>query len=234
MLTGEKTEADLNVALRYTVHQYLIQQKQIYGDELYIKRLANKKLGSVYNHASLKSFQESICKCQECPLGKSRTKFVFGVGDPNAKLMLVGEAPGEKEDLEGEPFIGPAGKLLDKILGAINRNRNKDVYIANVIKCRPPNNRDPLLSEVEKCEPYLMEQISLINPRLIVALGRVAGKTLLKIDIPLKGMRKKIHNYGGTPLIVTFHPAALLRNPDLKKEAWEDFKWVQNFIHIKH
>ena len=126
---------------------------------------------------------------------------------------MVGEAPGEQEDLQGEPFVGRSGKLLDKILKAIGRDRNKDVFIANVIKCRPPNNRDPLPSEVEKCEPYLKKQIGLINPRLIVALGRVAAKTLLKLDVPLKDMRGKIHSYAGTPLRVTYHPCLLYTSP---------------------
>ena len=129
---------------------------------------------------------ENSCQCQKCPLGQSRNKFVFGVGDPNASLLLVGEAPGAEEDKLGEPFIGRAGKLLDKILAAIGRNRQKDVYICNVMKCRPPNNRDPLRSEVDQCEPYLLHQIHLIKPKLIVALGRVAGQTLLNVDKSLK------------------------------------------------
>ena len=163
-------------------------------------------------------------------MGKTRTNFVFGVGDPNADLLLVGEAPGEQEDLKGEPFVGRAGKMLDKILYAIDRKRGDGVYIANVIKCRPPNNRDPLPSEVKKCEPYLTEQISQIQPKLIVALGRVAGKTLLKIDVPLKEMRDKTHDYNGTPLRVTFHPAALLRNSNFKKPAWIDFQWIRDYL----
>ncbi len=152
------------------------------------------------------------------------------MGDPNASLVLVGEAPGEQEDLKGEPFVGRAGKLLDKILSAIDRTRKKDVYICNVLKCRPPNNRDPLASEVSECEPYLIHQINLIRPKLIVALGRVAGKTLLNVDNSLKSMRGQLHDYHGTPLIVTYHPAALLRNPNWKPEAWKDFKWIRSII----
>jgi DNA polymerase len=169
--------------------------------------------------------------CQKCQLGNSRKNFVFGVGDKNADLLLVGEAPGEKEDLEGAPFVGRAGKLLDKILAAISLSRDKGVYICNVLKCRPPDNRDPLPSEVEKCEPYLKEQINLIKPKLIVALGRVAAKTLLNNDLALKDMRSIKHDYYGTPLVVTYHPAALLRNQNLKPAAWEDFKWIRNLIN---
>ena len=132
--------------------------------------------------------------------------------------------------MQGEPFIGRAGKLLDKILSAIELSRSQGVYICNVLKCRPPNNRDPLPSEVEQCEPYLIHQINLIKPRLIVALGRVAAKTLLKQDLPLKDMRSIKHDYYGTPLVATYHPAALLRNQNLKPAAWEDFKWIRRLI----
>ena len=144
--------------------------------------------------------------------------------------MLVGEAPGEKEDMEGIPFVGRAGRLLDKILSAISLSRDSGVYICNVIKCRPPKNRDPLPSEIEQCEPYLKEQINLIKPKLIVALGRVAAKTLLNNDLSLKEMRSVKHNYYGIPLVATYHPAALLRNQNLKPAAWDDFKWIRNLI----
>ena len=213
--------------------QFLNQTKEVYGDELNIEKkiISSKNITTKEDFPSdLDDFYNQINKCHKCSLGGSRTNFVFGVGDKNASLMLVGEAPGENEDLKGEPFVGRAGKLLDKILFAINRTRNDDVYICNVIKCRPPNNRDPLASEVKECEPYLIHQINLIKPKLIVALGRVAGKTLLNVDNSLKSMRGEIHNYHGTPLIVTYHPAALLRNPNWKPFAWEDFKWIQSII----
>ena len=219
------------------IYQYLKQQQMLYGDELYlsmepsIKRDETENENSSNSDIDLNTFYDSVCECQACPLGETRTKFVFGVGDANANLLLVGEAPGEHEDLKGEPFVGRAGKLLDKILTAIDCQREKGVYIANVLKCRPPNNRDPLPSEVEKCESLLKEQIRLIQPKLIVALGRVAGKTLLKKDIPLKSMRGKTHDYAGVPLMVTYHPAALLRNPGLKTTAWEDFQWIRDFIN---
>tara|TARA_B100001964_G_scaffold51333_1_gene57923 strand:- start:1285 stop:1881 length:597 start_codon:yes stop_codon:yes gene_type:complete len=182
----------------------------------------------------LNEFGTSISTCKKCNLGQHRNKFVFGVGDSHADLMLVGEAPGREEDLKGEPFVGRAGKLLDKILSAIKMTRHKNVYICNVLKCRPPQNRDPLPDEVEKCEPYLLHQINLIKPKLIVALGRISGTTLLRVDDTLKSMRGRLHDYHGTPLLVTYHPAALLRNSNLKKYAWEDFQFIRDFINKKN
>ena len=182
----------------------------------------------------LNEFGTSISTCKKCNLGQHRNKFVFGVGDSHADLMLVGEAPGREEDLKGEPFVGRAGKLLDKILSAIKMTRHKNVYICNVLKCRPPQNRDPLPDEVEECEPYLLHQINLIKPKLIVALGRISGTTLLRVDDTLKSMRGRLHDYHGTPLLVTYHPAALLRNSNLKKYTWEDFQFIRDFINKKN
>ena len=182
---------------------------------------------AVQDTDNLESFNLSICQCQKCPLGGTRTNFVFGVGNPKADIVFVGEAPGEKEDLEGEPFVGRAGKLLDKILTAIDLSRN-EVYICNVLKCRPPKNRDPIPSEVEKCEPYLINQLHLISPKLIVALGRISACTLLKTKESLKNLRNQIFNYAGIDLMVTYHPAALLRNPNFKKPAWEDFQFIRD------
>jgi len=217
-----------------SLRSYLKQQQLLFGKELHVSKEHSKKNDAQLPHNSsgnknaLEEYRISICLCKECNLGETRKNFVYGIGDPNADLMLVGEAPGKDEDLKGEPFVGRAGKLLDKILLAINKKRGEGVYIANVLKCRPPNNRDPLPSEVNKCEPYLLKQIKIVKPKLIVALGRIAGKTLLKIDKPLKEMRGKIHSYNGTPLIVTYHPAALLRNSNFKKPAWDDFQWIRD------
>ena len=149
------------------------------------------------------------------------------MGNPNADIVFVGEAPGKNEDLQGKPFVGRGGQLLDKILSAIDLNRSK-VYILNVLKCRPPENRNPLPKEIEECEPYLVRQLKLIKPKLIVALGRISAMTLLKNKDSLTNMRGKIHKYEGIDLIVTYHPAALLRNPNFKKPTWEDFKLIRD------
>ena len=218
--------------------RYFKQYQELFGNEIFLQLKnysiigdnSQKKKKRKNNSYDLISFNEEIKNCLKCDLGKTRKKFVFGVGDFNASLLLVGEAPGEQEDLSGEPFVGRAGKLLDKMLSAINRSRENDVFICNVLKCRPPDNRDPSKEEISKCEPYLVNQIDLIQPKLIVALGRVAGKTLLGVDKSLKDMRNTIHSYHGTNLIVTYHPAALLRNSNWKPDAWNDFKWIRTLI----
>ncbi len=207
------------------VFRYLDQKRILYGNKIFLD--TQTVIESVQNVESLESFKNSICECLKCELGYTRTNFVFGVGNPNADIVFVGEAPGEKEDLIGEPFVGRAGKLLDKILAAINLSR-EDIYICNVIKCRPPQNRDPLPKEVDLCEPYLKTQLSLINPKLIVALGRIAACTILRTKEPLKNLRNKIFKYEGIDLVVTYHPAALLRNPNFKKPAWEDFQMIRD------
>ena len=218
--------------------RYFKQYQELFGNEIFLQLKnysiigdnSQKKKKRKSNSYDLISFNDEIKNCLKCDLGKTRKKFVFGVGDFNASLLLVGEAPGEQEDLRGEPFVGRAGKLLDKMLSAINRSRENDVFICNVLKCRPPDNRDPSKEEISKCEPYLVNQIDLIQPKLIVALGRVAGKTLLGVDKSLKDMRNTIHSYHGTNLIVTYHPAALLRNSNWKPDAWNDFKWIRTLI----
>ena len=212
---------------------YLKKYKQLFVSEIYVskKNFDDKNLTKSKEHKlSLNKYQSLISNCQECQLSKTRKNFVFGFGDPNADLMLVGEAPGYDEDNQGVPFVGKAGKLLDKILLAIDLNRFEKVYIANILKCRPPKNRDPLLSEIETCIPYLKKQIEIIRPKLIVALGKVAGKSLTGEDISLKEMRDTTYSYNGIPLKVTYHPAALLRNQSLKIFAWDDFKWVKSYI----
>tara|TARA_B100001248_G_C27398634_1_gene467879 strand:+ start:6962 stop:7633 length:672 start_codon:yes stop_codon:yes gene_type:complete len=213
------------------VCNYLRKYKQLFAKKIYVSPKESDSVNiknypeSNYN---LNQYKSLISNCQECQLSTTRKNFVFGCGDPNADLMLVGEAPGFDEDNEGIPFVGKAGKLLDKILHAINLSRTRRVFILNILKCRPPKNRDPLPSEIEKCIPYLKNQIKIIRPKLILALGKVAGKSLTGKDISLKEMRNTNYNYNGILLRVTYHPAALLRNQSLKKFAWEDFKWVKN------
>lgn len=171
-------------------------------------------------------FHQQICECMACPLGQSRTRFVFGAGDPNADLMFIGEAPGADEDKQGEPFVGAAGQLLTKIIEAMQLTRDK-VYICNILKCRPPNNRDPQATEIETCEPYLQKQIELIRPRIICTLGRVAAQVLLRTQTSMGKLRGTLHAYQGIPVIATYHPAALLRNAQWKRPTWEDMKWLR-------
>ncbi len=166
--------------------------------------------------------KESVAGCVACPLHKGRNKTVFGVGDEAAEWLFIGEGPGAEEDAKGEPFVGQAGKLLDNMLAAIKLKRGHNVYIANVVKCRPPGNRNPEPGEAVQCEPYLHRQIELIKPKLIVALGKVAAINLLKRDAAVASMRGKIHQYQGIPLIVTYHPAYLLRSLPEKAKAWAD------------
>jgi uracil-DNA glycosylase len=177
------------------------------------------------NSESIEALNKNICKCQKCPLGKTRTNFVFGVGNPNADVVVVGEAPGSEEDKQGKPFVGRAGQLLTDILKAINFTRD-EVFICNILKCRPPENRNPLPEEIFHCEPYLMKQLELIKPKLILAVGTFAGQTLLKSKEPLGKMRGKFYDFHigdlKAKLMVTYHPAALLRNPHWKKPTWED------------
>lgn len=168
----------------------------------------------------------NVHNCQKCPLGQKRTNFVFGDGSHKADIMFVGEAPGMEEDLQGKPFVGRAGKLLTDMIKAIKLER-KDVYIANILKCRPPENRDPKPDEIAVCEPILIRQIEIIKPKIICALGRISGKTLLKTEAPLSALRGKVHDYHGVKLIITYHPAALLRNPNWKPEAWKDLKHLR-------
>ena len=173
--------------------------------------------------AGLTELAKTVSVCTRCALHQSRTQTVFGVGNPNAKLMFIGEAPGADEDAKGEPFVGRAGQLLTKIIAAMGMTR-EEVYIANILKCRPPQNRDPLPSEVECCEEYLRAQIALIKPKYICALGRIAAHWLLKTEAPLGTLRTGNYTYEGIPVIVTYHPAALLRNPAFKAPCWEDMK----------
>jgi uracil-DNA glycosylase len=179
---------------------------------------------------ALVAVRTEIGDCTRCKLhALGRKQIVFGVGNPDADLMFVGEAPGADEDIQGIPFVGRAGQLLTKIIEAIGLQR-EDVYIANVIKCRPPGNRNPEQDEVETCEPFLFKQIDIIKPKVIVALGKFGAQTLLRTLDPISRLRGRVYNYRGAKLIPTFHPAFLLRNPASKREVWEDMKLVKKLL----
>jgi DNA polymerase len=178
---------------------------------------------------SLEEIAEKVNKCTRCPLYATATNGVPGEGDPKAELVCVGEAPGAKEDETGRPFVGQAGQLLTKILSAIDLTREQ-VFICNVLKHRPPGNRNPLPEEVEACSPYLIRQLELIKPKVIVAFGTFAAQTLLQTKTPLGQLRGLVHRYHGIPLIVTYHPAALLRNPAWKRPTWEDVKLARRIL----
>ena len=176
------------------------------------------------------TLKSAVSSCQACNLCKTRTHTVFGVGDERAEWMIVGEAPGADEDARGEPFVGQAGRLLDSMLAALDLSRSKNVYIANVLKCRPPGNRNPEPTEVAQCSPYLIRQIALIRPKLIIAMGRFAAQTLLASDASISSMRGRRHAYQGVPLIVTYHPAYLLRSLHDKAKAWEDLVFARRVM----
>lgn len=175
---------------------------------------------------TLAAIQATVSACTQCALHQSRTNTVFGVGNENADLMIIGEAPGFHEDQQGEPFVGRAGQLLNAMLKAIDLSR-ENVYIANILKCRPPENRDPTPEEVATCTPFLKEQIALIKPKLLLAVGRIAAHYLLGTKDSLESLRLKQHQYGETPLLVTYHPAYLLRSPGDKKKAYADLLFVK-------
>ena len=180
------------------------------------------------------ALQREVSECRLCPLHENRTQTVFGVGDVNADLMLIGEAPGAEEDRRGEPFVGRAGKLLDAMLRSLDMSREQ-VFIANILKCRPPNNRDPRPEEVSACSDYLKQQINTVKPKLILALGRVAAQNLLKTETPIGKMRGQRFQYGDppVPVVVTYHPAYLLRSPREKKKSWQDLRLAMT-IYNEH
>lgn len=184
------------------------------------------KTGNWENSSTMRELNSLIKDCLKCAFGATRKNFVFGIGDEDADILLVGEAPGAEEDLKGEPFVGKAGQLLDKILAAINLDRNK-VYIANVVKCRPPGNKTPTEEDYSDCLPYLKKQIELIKPKFILLLGAVALQALLGKNYKITQSRGKVLNYAGIPVIPTYHPAYLLRNPEAKKEVWIDVQLLQ-------
>jgi uracil-DNA glycosylase len=193
---------------------------------------ANAQTATTRDAASaLRRIREDIGECTRCRLHQGRTQIVFGVGNPHAELMFIGEAPGADEDEQGEPFVGRAGQLLNNMIKAMGLRR-QDVYIANIIKCRPPNNRTPERDECETCSPFLMRQIDVIQPKAMVALGAVAAKTLLAINAPMSALRGRWYDFRGIRLAVTYHPAFLLRDPRQKKEAWKDLQMVMKELGL--
>ena len=176
------------------------------------------------------ALRRCVADCTLCGLAKSRTQTVFGIGDENASWMIIGEAPGAEEDRRGEPFVGRAGQMLDEMLRAVGLNRDS-VFIANVLKCRPPNNRDPEPSEAEACRAYLERQIELVQPRVILAVGKIAAQNLLQSDEPVGRMRGRQHDLNGVPLVVTYHPAYLLRSPSQKRKVWADLCLARDLCH---
>jgi uracil-DNA glycosylase len=187
--------------------------------------LKNIKVDTKNSEAGLYKIFAGMAGCQLCPIGKTRKNLVFGNGNPQAKVVFVGEAPGADEDEQGLPFVGRAGQLLTKIIEAMGLSR-KDVYICNILKCRPPQNRNPLPEEILACEPFLKKQLQIIAPRIICALGTFAAKTLLKTEVPISVLRGRFHSYEGIKLMPTYHPAYLLRNPSAKKLVWEDVQLI--------
>jgi uracil-DNA glycosylase family 4 len=206
----------------------LEQQADLYGSDLFIHQqiFQSQSKTAPVPPETLESLRTQVLTCKKCGLYASRKHVVFGEGPPDADVMLIGEAPGYEEDIQGKPFVGAAGQLLDKILAAIKFNR-QDVFIANILKCHPPRNRDPLPEEVVQCNPYLWKQIEFIQPRIILALGRFAGQVLLGGTASLTQMRGKVHQKGHLKIIVTYHPAALLRHAEWKRPTWEDVKLLR-------
>jgi len=232
----------MNNPRKKQIIEALKDQKEIFGDELFMTKSKKTKAPSKSKKvketgqdlfptekeawelaSTLDELEAEINKCTNCVLHKGRNKFVFGSGNPNANVMVVGEGPGAEEDKQGLPFVGRAGKLLTDILKAINFSRD-DVYIANIVKCRPPDNRTPLPDEMETCLPYLKKQIELIQPKLILCLGLTAAKGLLNKRDSLTSMRGKVFKFEDAKVMITYHPAALLRNPNWKRPCWEDLQ----------
>ncbi|MCK4695815.1 MAG: uracil-DNA glycosylase [Candidatus Cloacimonetes bacterium] len=218
--------------LQKSVKQYLEYLKlsgiqDIFFKPPKVKKIKKKPPPQIFDPAQkLKELEEKYHNCKKCPLWEGRNKFCYGNGNPQAKLMLIGEGPGVDENRAGKVFVGKAGQLLTKMLHAIKLTRD-EVYIANIVKCRPPENRNPLPEEKIMCLPYLEEQISIIKPQILLLLGRVAAATLLEMDIPLKALREQTYSYKGIKTYVSYHPAALLRNIGWKKFAWIDLQKVQ-------
>jgi uracil-DNA glycosylase family 4 len=205
------------------VKDYFQQQMECGYGEWYISWPEAKTSSHL---PTLSQLNEQVQGCQHCPLWETRTNFVFGSGPGKADVAFIGEAPGRDEDIQGKPFVGKAGQLLTRIIEAI-QFRREEVFIGNILKCRPPENRDPTPDEIEQCLPILEKQLQIIQPKIMCALGRIAAQTLLGTSAPLSRLRGRIHDLSGIKMIVTYHPAALLRNPHLKRPTWEDMQLLR-------
>lgn len=201
-------------------------------DHVHLRKLLSADEMLQHKPLTLERVRNEIGDCQRCPLGQARTNLVFGEGSSKARLVFVGEAPGADEDAQGRPFVGRAGQLLTKIIGATGFSR-KDVYICNILKCRPPGNRNPKPDEIYACEPFLIQQIQAIQPEVICALGTFAAQTLLKKEAPITALRGRFHSYHGIKVMPTYHPAYLLRNEGAKKLVWEDIQLVMKMLGIE-
>lgn len=213
----------INQCLRITMSiKDYVQQKLEMGEIF----MSEEEYKSPYADYSMEELRNYIEECKNCPLHENRTNVVFGAGNQEAELMFIGEAPGSEEDSQGEPFVGAAGKLLTKIINSIDLSRD-DVYITNVVKCRPPENRNPKADEIEHCMPFLLRQLEIIEPEIICTLGAVATHALLDTDEGITKIRGEFYEFGKSKLIPTFHPAYLLRNQDAKRPVWEDMKKIR-------
>jgi DNA polymerase len=214
------------------IRNYLAYLIDLGEREIYVERAEREAAPEAPEErpqGTISRLRPEVEACRRCPLAEGRTQVVFGVGNPDADLMFVGEAPGREEDLKGEPFVGAAGRLLDRILAAMDFTR-EEVYIANVLKCRPPGNRDPLPEEIEACRPFLERQIECVAPRVICTLGSFAARTLLGVHAPLGRLRGRVHVFRGIDVVPTYHPAALLRHPAWKRPTWDDMKVVLRLL----
>ena len=226
--------SELNRIIR-SVKSAIESEKMAGINEVYFsgsKMKPKRKAKTKDAEAALKALEREVAQAMRCELAGTRTNLVFGRGNPNADLMFIGEAPGRDEDLQGKPFVGRAGQLLTKIIESIGLKR-EDVYIANILKCRPPGNRNPLPSEIAACSPYLFKQIEIIKPKVICALGKFAAQTLLNTETPISKLRGQFYDYRGTKLMPTYHPAYLLRNPSGKREVWGDMKRIARELGLK-
>jgi len=227
-----KLKAELLYAVKGLKAQVVNQNSLSVGMEWKKEFQDIKKLRADFSNKEdmLKKVCQEMANCQLCPLGKTRQNLVFGDGNPHAQIVFVGEAPGADEDEQGLPFVGRAGQLLTDIIVKGMKLQRKDVYICNILKCRPPGNRNPFPNEISTCEPFLKKQLQIISPKIICALGTFAAQTLLKTDIPISALRGRFHSYEGIKLMPTYHPAYLLRNQSAKKPVWEDVQMIMKEI----